>query len=248
MSYFVKGTIPYITLSVNPIVFHFLSQKIFLLILQYLWLHSTIPFLLSNKKYHYRPSIHLSHQIYRIVSYRIVSHRMKVSYRTVSRRMIIPYPIISKKAKYFIIETQFLLFSFRIYSTCQWNLLYFSFLSVISCTALDPFTPSSASATPLITSAVMFFYFSVAIISPCVLVCILLWLCWKHLFFDIYLPIVFLLVVLAIRFLFAVPLFVVLLFAYFLLLILTPILHRNSLILHHDCLISSILSRLVYLL
>ena len=248
MSYFVKGTIPYITLSVNPIVFHFLSQKIFLLILQYLWLHSTIPFLLSNKKYHYRPSIHLSHQIYRIVSYRIVSRRMEVSYRTVSRRMIILYPIISKKAKYFIIETQFLLFSFRIYSTCQWNLLYFSFLSVISCTALDPFTPSSASATPLITSAVMFFLFFSRNNFP---LCISLHpslTVLKAFFFYIYLPIVFLLVVLAIRFLFAVPLFVVLLFAYFLLLILTPILHRNSLILHHDCLISSILSRLVYLL
>ena len=86
-------------------------------------------------------------------------------------------------------------------------------------------------------------------IPPHALALILLWLCWENFFLlDIYLPIVFPLVITTASFHVTVSLFMTLLFTYFPHLILTPILHQNSLTLHYGSLLFSTLSRLVYLL
>ena len=110
------------------------------------------------------------------------------------------------------------------------------------------FNSSTTSATRLIVSA-GFFSFSVVIIFLHILVYIILWLCWEYLFLlGIYLLIVFYLVASAVSFPVTISLFMGFLFIYFAFLILNPILHRNSLMLHKGCLLSSILSCFIYLL
>ena len=112
---------------------------------------------------------------------------------------------------------------------------------------MDHFTPSPASPTRLIISAILFFSFSVVTIPPHDLVYSLLWLYWDHFFLlRINIPVVFPLVVLAVNVRVTVPLFMAPLFTYITLLILRPILHRNLPIIHRGCLLFSILFRLVY--
>ena len=116
------------------------------------------------------------------------------------------------------------------------------------CISVCRFNSSTTSATRLIVSA-GFFSLSVVIIFLHILVYIILWLCWEYLFLlGIYLLIVFYLVASAVSFPVTISLFMGFLFIYFAFLILNPILHRNSLMLHKGYLLFSILSRLIYLL